>query len=283
MKWTEEKIKILRLKVEDGITYSEIAKELGTTYGAISSKIRGLKDLRSKNRDFEIWSKEDINKLLVLKKEGKTPLEISKIISNRSPQAIESKLKNLRKRNIDIPRCERLNKFSTINWNEILENHKKYRSINELCKSYGFSSKIYYKAIDKNLIPKLEFKVKKIKKEREYKSKQGKEGYIFRQKCKFKFNVYDYPDYFDLNLLREHGWYSAKNRGNNFGGVVRDHIYSISDGLSNNVDPKILSHPANCRLIKHSENIKKHKLSYISLEELLEKIKEFNFKYKVPG
>ena len=68
MKWTEEKIKILRLKVEDGITYSEIAKELGTTYGAISSKIRGLKDLRSKNRDFEIWSKEDINKLLVLKK-----------------------------------------------------------------------------------------------------------------------------------------------------------------------------------------------------------------------
>ena len=150
MKWTEEKIKILRLKVEDGITYSEIAKELGTTYGAISSKIRGLKDLKSKNRDFEIWSKEDINKLLVLKKEGKTPLEISKIISNRSPQAIESKLKNLRKRNIDIPRCERLNKFSTINWNEILENHKKYKSINELCENYGFSSKIYYKAIDKN-------------------------------------------------------------------------------------------------------------------------------------
>ena len=53
--------------------------------------------------------------------------------------------------------------------------------------------------------------------------------------------------------------------------------------MSNNVDPKILSHPANCRLIKHSENIKKHKLSYISLEELLEKIKEFNSKYKVPG
>ena len=26
MKWTEEKIKILRIKVEDGITYSEIMK-----------------------------------------------------------------------------------------------------------------------------------------------------------------------------------------------------------------------------------------------------------------
>ena len=70
MKWTEEKIKILRLRVEEGIIYSEIAKEFGTTYGAISSKIRGLKDLKSKNRDFEIWSKEDIDRLLILKKEA---------------------------------------------------------------------------------------------------------------------------------------------------------------------------------------------------------------------
>jgi len=56
-------------------------------------------------------------------------------------------------------------------------------------------------------------------------------------------------------------------------GVSRDHLYSVYDGFSNKIDPKILKHPANCRLMIHSENSRKHKTSSITLNELKERIK----------
>ena len=65
------------------------------------------------------------------------------------------------------------------------------------------------------------------------------------------------------------------------GGVSRDHIYSVNEGFKNKVDPKIISHPANCRLMVHSENISKNKKSDITIEELLIKIDNWNKKYLV--
>ena len=97
----------------------------------------------------------------------------------------------------------------------------------------------------------------------------------YRIKASFKFNIYDYPDYFDLELSKEHGLYTAKNKGNNINGVVRDHIYSVKDGFINNVDPYLLAHPANCNIIKHIDNCKKNSKSNISLDELLQKINDF--------
>jgi hypothetical protein len=52
------------------------------------------------------------------------------------------------------------------------------------------------------------------------KSDRG-ELYEYRQKCKFKFNLADYPNGFDFNLIKEHGWYKASNNGNNLNGVVK--------------------------------------------------------------
>ena len=102
----------------------------------------------------------------------------------------------------------------------------------------------------------------------------------YRQECQFKFGIRDYPDEFDFKLIEEHGWYSAKNRGNNMNGVSRDHMYSVKEGFLNNVDPKIISHPANCRLILQSENASKCDSSSITLEELLQRIDSWNKKYK---
>ena len=93
--------------------------------------------------------------------------------------------------------------------------------------------------------------------------------------CKFKFNVYEHPTKFDLELLETHGWYSASNRGGNLNGVSRDHMYSVSDGFINKIDPIIIAHPANCRLIIHRINQKKHSKSSITLDELYDRIKEF--------
>lgn len=43
--------------------------------------------------------------------------------------------------------------------------------------------------------------------------------------------------------------------------------------------PKIISHPANCQIIPHSQNKKKHTKCNISVSELEEKIKQWNKKY----
>lgn len=112
--------------------------------------------------------------------------------------------------------------------------------------------------------------------------KTQKQRYYYA--CRFKFNVYKYPEEFDIKLIEEHGWYSCpgkkrKNKIKNLHGVSRDHIISIGYGFRNNIDPKIISHPANCRIILHSDNKKKADNCGIELEHLLEKIRKWDKKY----
>ena len=97
----------------------------------------------------------------------------------------------------------------------------------------------------------------------------------YRLKASFNFNVYDYPDYFNLQLIEEYGIYRAKNRGDNLEGIVRDHMLSVKEGFMNNIDPGILAHPANCALIQHRDNCSKNSKSSITIFELLDRIKEF--------
>jgi hypothetical protein len=101
----------------------------------------------------------------------------------------------------------------------------------------------------------------------------------YRADCNFNFNLADYKDEFDFSLVEQYGWYSPSNKKNNLGGVSRDHMFSVKDGFELNIDPKILSHPANCQLLIHSKNVSKHRNSSIALEELMKKIEEFNKKY----
>ena len=104
--------------------------------------------------------------------------------------------------------------------------------------------------------------------------------HYYRIQCKFHFNLSDFPDEFDFSLIEKYGWYKAKNHGNNLNGVSRDHMYSIMEGYRNHVDPKIISHPANCRLVQHNDNVSKLDASVISLEDLLKRIEEWDKKYK---
>lgn len=52
-----------------------------------------------------------------------------------------------------------------------------------------------------------------------------------------------------------------------------DHIYSIRQGFENNVEPAIVAHISNLRLLWHSENKRKHIRSDQTLEELISKTK----------
>jgi len=87
-----------------------------------------------------------------------------------------------------------------------------------------------------------------------------------------KFNINEYKDKFDLSLVTKYGWYSPTNKGNNLHGVSRDHLYCVRDGFINKVDPDIIKHPANCCLMKHTDNNLKNYTSSITLEELIDRI-----------
>lgn len=103
----------------------------------------------------------------------------------------------------------------------------------------------------------------------------------YKLDCKFKFNVYDYPQEFDLSLIDKYGWYKAINNGNNLRGISRDHMLSINEGYMLGIDPYLISHPANCKLMIHTDNISKNKKSSITKEELIKKIDSWNIKYPI--
>lgn len=110
--------------------------------------------------------------------------------------------------------------------------------------------------------------------------RKNMDGYQrYRQDTNFKFSLNDYPDEFDFSLIEKYGWYSPSNKKNNLDGVSRDHLISVREGYELGIDPNLLSHPANCRLIKHTDNISKNSKSIITIDELLERIKIFEIKY----
>ena len=112
------------------------------------------------------------------------------------------------------------------------------------------------------------------------KQKTNKTQYeLYKQQCYFNFNLYCYKDEFDIDLLKKYGMYSAVNRGNNFNGVSRDHMYSIYNGFINKIDPYIISHPANCKIIFQKDNAKKNINNSLTLQQLKDRIKYFNKKY----
>ena len=106
-----------------------------------------------------------------------------------------------------------------------------------------------------------------------YTEKNKETFLLYRQRCNFDFKFEDNPDKFDLRLVEEHGWYSPSNKGNNLNGVSRDHMVSVRRGFELGIDPDIIKHPANCKLLLHKDNQSKKDKSSISIEELLERIK----------
>jgi len=97
----------------------------------------------------------------------------------------------------------------------------------------------------------------------------------YRQLTLFKFDVYDYPDRFELDLVNKYGWYSPSNKGNNLSGISKDHMLSVKYGFDNNIDPEIIAHPANCKLMEHNKNAAKCANCDITYDELLVRIENW--------
>jgi hypothetical protein len=98
---------------------------------------------------------------------------------------------------------------------------------------------------------------------------------FYRPSCNFDFDINQFSNKFDMNLIKKYGWYSPTNKGNNLNGVSKDHMYSVREGFINKVNPEIIKHPANCSLILHVENNRKNFNSTITLDDLKRRIEEW--------
>lgn len=101
----------------------------------------------------------------------------------------------------------------------------------------------------------------------------------YRSDCQFKFSLNEFPEEFDFDLINKYGWYKAKNHGDNLYGVSRDHMVSVLYGFEHDIDPSIISHPANCQLLIHSKNSSKGYKCSITYDELLKRIEQWDKKY----
>lgn len=54
-----------------------------------------------------------------------------------------------------------------------------------------------------------------------------------------------------------------------------DHIYSVSQGFKDSIDPFFIAHPCNLQMLKAKDNKKKNASCGHTVDQLLEKIKDF--------
>lgn len=170
-------------------------------------------------------------------------------------------------------------------WADIQRQHDSGVSVRDLCKNnkIGINSIVKANAAGllktRSLSEALSLSLRN--KPRDYSStllnKTALEKY--RLECRFKFALSDFPEEFDFALIEQHGWYRAKNRGDNQQGVSRDHAVSVRFGFDNNIPASHIAHPANCVLMQHHLNASKGRKNLFSYDELLERIHRWNEKY----
>ena len=272
-KWSENDIQQLIEYFNSGKNNIEISILLSRTSISIKRKLSALK-LR-KNKE---WSNQEFDKALNLLKEGKNFKQIGKIL-NRTQDSVTKKFLRAGYKFWQVNKCKK--RYHHINWKEVQEFYcnSTYRGI---IKKFNISPQAITWAQKEGLIKlrthKEAAQKRKINNSYPTTKKTGIEGY--RQKCQFKFDLKKFPNEFDFELIKEHGWYKPKNKGNNLNGVSRDHMYSIADGFKNNISPEIIKHPANCKLVLHLENQNKRAKSSITLKHLIDRIKDWEIKYK---
>lgn len=278
MKWTKEELNFLKKLIDECYNYVEISEKLNRSVGSIHSKVYKLglrlvhkviskcyycesmiEDYKSSNRKFcsNSCSSKYNNK--------NRQLDYNKFKESICVKCGEGIIVNIRSSNNKC-KCEKCKKENK------REYYKKRRLENRKVKvkKVSYKSEIRKCKLCENIAPY----------RKTYCDECSYSYYeIYRPRCNFNFNLSDYPNEFNFDLIREYGWYSPSNKNNNLNGISRDHIYSVRDGFINNIDPKIISHPANCQLLIHKDNNSKNKKSEITINDLFLKIKEFDKKY----
>jgi len=84
--WTEENINKLIELHKQGLTYSEIGRELGVTKNSVTSKVQRMINfgILESRMDHILWSEEDLEMLFKLREDGKTWAEIGQVFGKSS-------------------------------------------------------------------------------------------------------------------------------------------------------------------------------------------------------
>lgn len=233
------------------------------------------------------WSEEEIEKCIELLKLGHTFKEISKVI-NKSHDSVSKKMRRMGFKfwnynsYADFASKSGKTKYELYDWNHIQKSYDCGDNYREIIEKFSLTPNAIIWAQNNGKLKMRNLseasKLARKKGRGNISKKKGIEKY--RQLCEFKFSVKSYPKEFDLKLIQKHGWYKAANRGNNLGGVSRDHIISVKFGFENGINPEIISHPANCRIIRHIDNQIKNSDSEMSVEELKVRIQIWDAKYR---
>lgn len=273
MKWSKEKDDELSALVKSGKRHDEIAKLLNTTYKSINNRCfrLGIKTIYKK----EIICKQcgnifssyiKTNSLFCSQTCSGKFNSTGRVLSDETKEKISKSLEGYKHSEESIQKRSGENNGKWIDGRSFTKRIKTIKKPNDetvnlrcckLCNKF-----------------KVEKKHKTICEDCRYNYYKA-----YRPSCEFRFVLSDYPEEFDFELIKKHGWYSPSNKYNNLQGVSRDHLYSVKDGFQNKVDPTLISHPANCKLVIHTDNQKKNTKSEISMEELFERIKIWNLKY----
>lgn len=98
--WTDEMEEQLIALHHEGLTFAQIAKEIGVSKGAISSKVRSLVEAEVlKPRMQEImWTKEEMDRMFKMRAEGKTWGEIADRLGRKITACHNKYCKELEKR-----------------------------------------------------------------------------------------------------------------------------------------------------------------------------------------
>jgi len=258
MKWTKELDDKLEKFLKDGKKYEDIAILMKTTTKSVACrsnriglKIIHHKEYKCKNCDILFVDFINSERIFCSHKCSASYNNKNRIISDETKNKIRLGMNNYySKKEIKIvnPNIKDYNNNKDMIKSIKLPKEKRCKECNEL-----FNEK--YKSICKKCHEKY------------YK--------YYRPLCEFNFNLNDYKSKFDIKLLEKYGRYSPTNKGNNLNGVSKDHMFSVKDGFLNNISPSIIKHPANCQLLKHTDNNLKNTQSIITLQNLIDRIKEW--------
>lgn len=104
-----------------------------------------------------------------------------------------------------------------------------------------------------------------------------------RAQYRFRFNVYHYPDLFDLDNLNKVGFYApgGKSGAWNVDGLSRDHRVSVADAIKFGYNSYYITHPVNCELMTQLKNDQKNAKSSISYETLIKLVTAYDATNKV--
>lgn len=248
MKWTEDKVEILKDLVKEGTLYRDIGEKLGCSTKAVREKTRKL-GIKSRFRELH---SETIN-CLHCHIEIKAPIFEKRKFCSRSCSVAHNNTKRQYTEEQKRIKRTQLNEIRKVNEKQTFSINRNFRK----CKKCD--GEFYCKTV----------KLYCDKCRTSYYS-------IYRPSCEFDFILDDYKDKIpNYNLIKEYGLYSPSNKGNNLNGISKDHMVSVKYGFENNISPEIIKHPANCMLLKHSDNNIKKTSNSITIEELIKRIEEF--------